>query len=103
MSDWGWIIAGGAAVSGFLGVFWGYVKSLWGQLSSRVIFTCEIRGSLADVIGMYFWQNHPASKFGFRTFLSCAMYVRPVKRVQLIAMETIGHSGRLYWQGWRPL
>ena len=43
MTNWGWIIAGGAAASGFIGVFWNYIKSLWGQLASRVIVSCELR------------------------------------------------------------
>jgi hypothetical protein len=103
MSDWGWILAGGAAVTGFLGAFWGYIKSLWGQLASRVVVSCEIRGGLTDAMGMYFWQNFKVSRFGFRTYTGCSMYVRPVKRVQLIAMEVVGHAGRLYWRGWRPL
>ena len=51
MSDWGWILAGGAAVTGFLGMFWGYVKSLWSQLASRLVMSCEIRGGLAEAVG----------------------------------------------------
>jgi hypothetical protein len=103
MSDWGWILAGGAAVTGFLGMFWGYVKSLWSQLASRLVMSCEIRGDLAEAVGMYFWQHFKVSRFGFRTYTGWSMYVRPVKQVQLIALEAVGHSGRLYWRGWRPL
>jgi len=103
MTNFGWLIAGSAAAAGFIGMFWGYVRSLWNQVSSRVIVSCEIRGRLAEATGMYFWRHFRVSRFGFRTFLGWLMYVRPVKRVQLIALETIGHSGRLYWRGWRPL
>lgn len=52
---------------------------------------------------MYFWQNFHASRFGLRTYVGCAMYVRPVKRVQMIALEAIGATCRLYWRGWRPI
>ena len=61
MSDWGWILAGGAAVTGFLGMFWGYVKSLWSQLASRLVMSCEIRGGLAEAVGMYFWKHFKVS------------------------------------------
>lgn len=103
MSDFGWLIAGGAAVTGVLGVFWGYVRLLWTQLASRIIVSCELRNGLAEPVGMYFWQHFKASCFGFRTYTGETMYVRPVKRVQLVAMEVVGHAGRLYWRGWRPL
>ena len=103
MPDWGWIIAGGTALTGFLEVFWGYIKSLWSQLASRLIVTADLHGGLAEATGMYFWQNFHASRFGERTYLGCPMYVRPIKRVQTIAMEVIGAGGRLYWKGWRPI
>lgn len=51
MSDWGWILAGGAALTGFLSVSWNYIKSLWNQLAGRVIVTADLRGSLAEALG----------------------------------------------------
>jgi len=103
MDHWGWIIAGGAAATGFLATFWSYLRSLWQQLASRVIITCEVRENLAEAISMYCWQQFRSSRFGFRAYTGWSMYVRPKKRVQLIAMEVIGHAGKLYWCGWRPL
>ena len=103
MSDWGWILAGGAALTGFLSVSWGYIKSLWNQLAGRVIVTTDLRGRLAEAVGMYFWKNFNASRFGLRTYVGQFLYVRPAKRVQMITLESIGLTSRLYWKGWRPI
>ena len=103
MLDWGWMLAGGAALTGFIGVFWQHIKNLWDQFASRIIVTTDCRGNLAEAVGMYFWQNYRVARFGLRTYFSCIMYVRPTKRTQMITMEAIGATGRLYWQGWRPM
>src|SRR5271157_159721 len=103
MSEYGWLIAGGAALTGGLTMFWSYLKSFYQQIASHIIVSCDIRGRLNDAITLHCWKNLKTSPFGFRTYLGWSMYVRPVKRVQLIAMETVGQSTKLYWKGWRPL
>ena len=103
MTNLGWIIAGGAAASGVVGMFWSHLKGLWGQLASRIIVSCELRGHLSTAVGMYLWQHYPTSRFGFRTYIGASAFVRPVKRVQVVGVEVVGNSGRLYWCGWLPL
>jgi hypothetical protein len=103
MTDIGWLIAGGAAISGTIGMFWNYIKSLWAQLSSRVVVTTKIDGQLNSAVNMYVWQHFKPTKFGQNSYTGWSTFVRPVKRVQLIAMESFGEFGKLFWHGWRPL
>jgi hypothetical protein len=103
MTDMGWLIAGGAALSGTIGMFWGYVKTLWAQLASYIIVTTAIEGRLTAAINMYAWKNFKPTRFGPRSYTGWSMFVRPVKRVQLIAMELLGAEGKLFWKGWRPI
>ncbi len=103
MDHYGWLIAGAAAASGFLGMFWGYVKGFWTQLASRVIVNIELRGDLMDPVSTYLWRNYRTSTFGRRTYVGWLTFIRPMKRVQLAAMEVIGNTGRLFWKGCRPI
>lgn len=103
MNEWGWILAGGAAATGAITMFWGYIRSFWSQVSSYIIVTCKVQGTLEEAVSMYCWQHYRTSPYGLRSYLGWTMFVRPRKRVQLIAMEVIGTSGKLFWHGWRPV
>lgn len=102
MNEWGWIVAGGAALTGVITMCWGYVRNLWSQISSRVVVSCEIKAELVDAITMYCWRHMTPSRFGCRSFIGWNLFVRPTKRIQLVAMEAIGQN-RLCWKRWRPL
>ncbi len=103
MNNYAWLIAGGAAATGVLSMSWGYIRSFWQQLASYIIVTCKIQGSLEEAITMYFWKNFRTSPYGLRTYVGWTIFVRPSKRVQLVAMETIGTGGKLFWLKWRPI
>ncbi len=103
MNNYTWLIAGGAAATGVLSMSWGYIRSFWQQLASYIIVTCKIQGSLEEAITMYFWKNFRTSPYGLRTYVGWTIFVRPSKRVQLVAMETIGTGGKLFWLKWRPI
>ena len=103
MNQWGWIIAGSAAVTGAITMFWSYIRSFWCQISSYAIVNCKVQGALEEAVSMYCWQHYRTSPYGLRSYLGWTMFVRPRKRVQLIAMEIIGTSGKLFWHGWRPV
>jgi hypothetical protein len=76
MTDMGWLIAGGAALSGTIGMFWGYVKTLWAQLASYIIVTTAIEGRLTAAINMYAWKNFKPTRFGPRSYTGWSMFVR---------------------------
>ncbi len=103
MNNYAWLIAGGAAATGVLSMSWGYIRSFWQQLASYIIVTCKIQGSLEEAVTMYFWNNFKTSPYGLRTYVGWTIFVRPSKRVQLVAMETIGTGGKLFWLKWRPI
>jgi len=103
MSDWAWIVAGGAAATGFLGAFWGYVKGFWQSIASFAIVSSEVRGSLSDAVTFHFWHGFKTSPLGLRCYIGWWEYVRPVKRRQVVPMEVIGNTTKLYWYGWRPI
>ncbi len=103
MHHWAWILGGTAALTGALTMFWGYLRTFWLQISSYLIVTCKVQGRLEEAVSMYCWQHYKTSPFGVRSYLGWTMFVRPTKRVQLIAMEVVGMSGKLFWYGWRPM
>lgn len=82
---------------------WSYVRGLVTQISSRVVMTVTVSGYQAEAIKLYLKTHFKASKWGPRSYLGWMLYVRPRQRVQLVPMEVTPPSGRLYWQGWRPL
>lgn len=103
MGEYGWLIAGGAAATGAITVFWGYLRSFWQQVASYIIVNCDIRGNLAEAITFHCWKTLKTSPYGFRTYVGWSAHVRPTRRMQLIAMETVGLNTKLYWKGWLPI
>ncbi len=103
MQHWGWIIGGTAALTGAITMFWGYLRGCWSQVSSYLIVNCQVKGDLQEAVSMYCWKHYLTSPFGQRSYLGWTIFVRPVKRIQLIAMEIVGLEGKLFWCGWRPI
>ena len=82
----------------------GYIKSFYAQVISRVVVTITVSGYQADAILMYARQTCKASRFGPRTYVGWKLYYRPRHRVQLMPMELTAGPGRLYWRSrWCPL
>ncbi|MEM9643756.1 MAG: AAA family ATPase [Planctomycetota bacterium] len=99
----GWMLAGGAAALTLLATGWGHVKSFYQQIAGRVVVRLTVSGYQADAILLYMKHHFVASKFGPRAYVGWKLFVRPVQRVQLVPMEIAPPSGRLYWNGWKPM
>ncbi|MGB7329412.1 MAG: AAA family ATPase [Rubripirellula sp.] len=99
----GWMLAGGAAAVTILATGWGHVKSLYSQIAGRVVVKITTSGFQADAILLYMKHHFTASRFGPRAYVGWKLFVRPKSRVQLVSMEIAPPTGRLYWQGWRPI
>ena len=87
MNEYGWLIAGLTAASGMIAMFWSYVRSVWSQLSSHIIVTVQIDGRLAFAVNSYAWKRFKPTRYGRCAYTGWTMFVRPVKRAQLIAMN----------------
>lgn len=98
-----WLFAGGAAVVGIVATCWNYVRSVYQQIASRFIVNISTSGYQTDALLLYFKENFAASRFGPRQYVGWLLHLRPRRRTQLVAMEVIGSTGRLYWYGWRPI
>jgi hypothetical protein len=103
MEGWGWIIAGGAAATGAVTMFWGYIRNIWSQIISYVIVTCENKGLVEEAISSYLWNHFKSSAYGTKTFMGFLMFVRPTSRVQAVGMEIVGRTPKLFWDGWKPI
>ncbi len=106
MPEWmtnGWIVAGGAAVFTVVATCWSYVRSVCVQIASRVVTSITVSGYQAEALKLYLKSHFAASKWGPRAYLGWMLFVRPRQRVQLVPLEITPSSGRLYWQGWKPL
>ena len=102
MLDLPWIVAGGAALT-LLASGWNYVRNFWAQISSRLIVTVEIAGFQSEAIQLLLRENFEPSRLGPREYVGWLLHVRKRRRTQLVAMETIGSSGRIYWLGWKAI
>lgn len=98
-----WLFAGGAALLTMLATGWSHAVSFYRQVASRVIVTITVSGYEAEAITLYLKNRFYASKWGPRAYLGWMLYVRPRRRVQLVPMEISPPTGRIYWQGWKPL
>lgn len=103
MTEFPWMYAGGAAALTLLASGWGYIRSFWAQISSRLIVTVEVAGFQAEAIQLLLREKFEPSRMGPREYIGWLLHVRSRRRTQLVAMETIGSAGRIYWRGWRPL
>ncbi|MEO1523911.1 MAG: AAA family ATPase [Planctomycetota bacterium] len=99
----GWMFAGSAAALTLLAAGWGHVKSLYSQIAGRVVVKLTVSGYQADAVLLYLKHHYVASRFGPRAYVGWKLFVRPTKRVQLVSMEIVPPSGRLYWRRWLPI
>ena len=96
-------LTGFAAALTFLAAGWGHLKSLYSQIAGRVVVKLTVSGYQADAVLLYLKHHFKASRFGPRAYVGWKLFVRPTKRVQLVPMEIVPPSGRLYWRGWLPI
>jgi hypothetical protein len=99
----GWLFAGGAALATMVASLWSYVHGFYQQIASRVVMSATISGYQADAVLYYLKREFTASNWGPRAYLGWMLYVRPRRRVELVAMEVTPPAGRMYWRGRRPL
>jgi hypothetical protein len=97
------MFAGSAAALTLLAAGWGHLKSLYAQVAGRVVVKLTVSGYQADAVLLYLKHHYVASRFGPRAYVGWKLFVRPTKRVQLVPMEIVPPSGRLYWRGWKPI
>lgn len=98
-----WVFLGGGAALATLAACWSKARMFLHQILSRVIVTCELHDTAAAAMLSYLQQRCAPSRFRLRTYVGWMTYVRPARRVQTVAMETLGKGLQLYWVGWRPL
>ncbi|MCA9178176.1 MAG: ATP-binding protein, partial [Planctomycetales bacterium] len=103
MAEDAWIYAGGAAALTLIASCWSYLRGLWSQLTSRLVMSVQVSGFQAEAIQLLLREKFTASRLGPREYIGWLLHVRSRQRTQLVAMETIGTAGRIFWRGWRPL
>jgi len=96
----GWMWVGGAAAFTLIASCFGYIKSVYLQVISRVVVTMSVSGFQADAVLLYLRHHYKVSRFGPRAYLGWKLFYRPRRRVQLMPMEVAAPSGRIYWRNW---
>lgn len=99
----GGMLFGGAAVTGLIVACWSKIKMLLSRMVSYVFVTVSLESELSIAISLYCWENLKRSPFGNRTYDADRTHVRPLRRRQVIAFETIGKEPVVFWKGWRPI
>lgn len=103
MFEGAFVYAGAAAALTLVASGWGYVRSFWAQLSSRLVVTVQISGFQSEALQLLLREKFTASRVGPREYVGWLLHVRSRRRTQLVAMESIGSAGRIFWRGWRPI
>ena len=101
--DTAWMLAGGAAITGLVATCWSYVRGFYSYITSWMVISISVQGYQSDALQLLLREKFTASKFGPRLYTAWLLHVRPTRRTQLVTMEVIGKSGRLFWRGRRPL
>ncbi len=94
------LFAGGAVVCGLLFSAWRQIKGFFSLASSKIIITANISALQNEAVKLYLKEHFTASKFGPRSYAGHMLYVQPESRVQMVAMETVPKSGKIYWKKW---
>ncbi|MEZ6125906.1 MAG: AAA family ATPase [Planctomycetaceae bacterium] len=103
MTDGVWLYAGSAAALTLVASGWSYVRSFWAQISSRLVVTVRVTGFQSDALQLLLREKFVPSRMGPREYIGWLLHIPSRRRTQLVAMETIGSAGRIFWKGWRPL
>ena len=103
MTNFAWLFAGGAAVTGLVATCWSYLTSFYRYIMSWLIISITVQGYQSDAVQLLLRKKFRASKFGPRLYTAWLLHVRPTKRTQLVSMEVIGSGGRLFWDGWKAI
>lgn len=103
MDKFPFMYVGGAAALTLLASGWSYIRNFWAQISSRLIVTVQVTGFQSEALQLLLREKFTASRLGPREYIGWLLHVRERRRTQLIAMETIGSAGRIFWRGWKPL
>jgi len=96
-----WLWAGG--IIGALTAGWGYVKTLWAQLSSLIVIKIVAQDRVVDAVLVYLQDNCKLVKIGPQTYTGNWLFVKTANRVQLVAWRILGRMGSLYFDGRKPL
>lgn len=97
------MLAGGAAITGLVATCWSYIRGFYSYITSWMVISITVQGYQSDAVQLLLREKFTASKFGPRLYTAWLLHVRPTRRTQLVTMEVIGKSGRLFWRGRRPL
>jgi len=98
-----WMLLGGGAAAGIIASCWSHVRSMWSYFISFAIVTFESHGTVSEAVLCYCSDKAKHSKYGPRSFIGWLMYVRPNRRIEAVALETLGTKARLAFIGWKPI
>ena len=98
-----WFYAGSAAFLGVVASCWQHVRAMFLQISGHMVISVSVSGFQSEAIQLLMREHFHASRFGPRQYIGWLLHVQPRHRTQLVAMETIGSAGRIFWRGMRPI
>ena len=98
-----WFYAGSAAFLGVIASCWQHLRAMFLQISSHMVISVSVNGFQSEAIQLLMREHFCASRFGPRQYIGWLLHVQPRHRTQLVAMETIGSAGRIFWRGMKPI
>jgi len=80
-----------------------YFSKAWSLLFISARFGQNDGSALATAFHQLLMAEFKCSRIGIKNFIAVNEYVRPLKKGQLVAFETIPNQPTVWWRGFRPL
>ena len=96
-------ILGSAAIIGILVGFWQYIKIYLFKIFNIFIVNVELKDTAAKAMAIHLTNHFKCSFMGSKTYVGSSEFIRPVKRNQVVAYESIPTEPTIWWKGKMPL
>lgn len=96
-------MAGIGAIVAMVAGAWSYVRQTLRWIGDIFICRAIVTHETCEAVMAYCWHRGQRSPFGLRSFGGTSTWVQPVKRVQVIAFESMSSDPILFWFNRTPV
>jgi len=81
---------------------WNQIRGFLQRLTSYVVVSFEIHGTIAEATMGYLWRNFKTSRIGKKRYIAIDIFVKPSNRYESVPFESSGKA-LTFFKGWKPL
>ncbi len=101
MTGFEWL--GGAALLGVVAAMWRHLRGIGTRCGRAAIQKVELDRWLGQLVYLYCRDQRPITGWAARSFSSAYVYLRPLRRHEIIASEDASNEPIVFWFGRTPL